>query len=205
MQADREAAVFPLAREHADAAELAELRTSCARQRDELMTMRETVALFRKGVHRLGVENDHLRVFIEVMRAFDRARHRPDEPARTEAELEFGAHASAVASALISEFLRDHVPYRVLDRARLIASELITDSIRDGDPGSDQRLVLRVESSRSVVRLEVETPDGLDDSGTHRLGRQLLQTYSDRWGGERTAFGGTLVWAEIAVTTPDEP
>jgi hypothetical protein len=201
MQADREAGAFPLPRDHLDATELFDLRAACARQRNELMTLRETAALFRKGVHRLGVENDRLRVVIDVMRALDHARDQPDERRRTEIELEPGEHAPAAASTLVTDFLRDHVPSRVLARARSIASELTTDSVRDGDPRSDRRLVLRIESSPSVIRLEVESPDGLGDGGTRRPGQQRLQTYSDRWGGERTAFGGTLLWAEIAVTT----
>src|SRR4051794_36102041 len=165
MQADREAAVVPRPR----GAEPLDLRALCARQRDELMTLRETVALFRRGVHRLGVENDHLRAFIDVMGALEHARHRPDERQRTETELELGAHTSAAARAVVTASLRARAPYRVLDRARLIASELTTD----GDPRSDEWLVLRIESSRHVIRLEVEPPKG---RCPRRLGQQLLHT-----------------------------
>jgi serine/threonine-protein kinase RsbW len=96
----------------------------------------------------------------------------------------------------------------VLDRARLLVSELATNSVLHSGaiPGDD--LVLRVQPSKTTVRLEVEDsgrgdvvvarPPDLNGGGG--FGLNLVHTLSERWGVEYAVAGGTSVWARLSLT-----
>jgi anti-sigma regulatory factor (Ser/Thr protein kinase) len=100
----------------------------------------------------------------------------------------------------------------VLDRARLLISELATNSVRHSGaiPGDD--LVLRVQPSKTTVRLEVEDsgrgdvvvarPPDLNGGGG--FGLNLVHTLSERWGVEYAVAGGTRVWARLSLTALDD-
>jgi anti-sigma regulatory factor (Ser/Thr protein kinase) len=94
----------------------------------------------------------------------------------------------------------------VLERAQLLASELITNSVRYSGAPDDEELVFRVEVSARSVRLEAEDPGRNGaiaprraDGGDGGFGLNIVQMLSERWGLERVAAGGTRVWAQIAL------
>ncbi len=208
MRADRNMTRRSAPPDRSSADELDQLRATCSAQKRELQAMRDTVATFRNGALALAVENDQLRVSIDLLQALDDANHPSADSGLFETKLALDPDAPAAARRFVTEILRDRAPHGVLDRARLIVSELIADNV-DVDGRHGHPAVLRIACSRTSVRLELEAPGR--DVPTDRpranasFSRHLLQTFSDRWGGEQILPGGIRSWAEIAITTPAEP
>jgi hypothetical protein len=195
MQADRDSAP-----QSTDA-----LEATCRRQAHELQTLGETVSVFRKGAHALSVENARLRSEIATMRALAAHARAPTlDTDVTEARLPLDVQAPAAARAIVAEFLRDRVPHGLLDRARLIVSELIADAVREADVPTDRFVVLRIESSPTTVRLELNDPERaaiavkLEDRSSIAL--QVMQAASEAWGGEQHPAGGTRTWAQLRLS-----
>ena len=91
----------------------------------------------------------------------------------------------------------------MLEDALLVVSELVTNSVCHSG-ASDGAIVVRVELTGTMVRLEVEDPGrgGVIAPRSPDLdggfGLNLVQGLSERWGLERVAAGGTRVWAQLA-------
>ena len=96
----------------------------------------------------------------------------------------------------------------------LLISELVTNSVRHSGAGCEDAVIVRVHFTDTMLRLEVEdagrgggviAPRPPDPEAGGGFGLQLVQTLSERWGHERLSAGGTLVWAQLARTTPSAP
>jgi anti-sigma regulatory factor (Ser/Thr protein kinase) len=122
---------------------------------------------------------------------------------RLEATLPVGPAAPATARAALTRWLSGHVPVEVLDDARLLASELVTNSIGHAGLSEAASLRLAVQLRGGALRVEVRDPG---DSGTVAprapdydvgggFGLQLVERIATRWGVNRT--GGTQVWFEV--------
>jgi len=114
-----------------------------------------------------------------------------------------GAHAPAVARAALDSSL----PPGALDdahvhTARLLVSEIVTNSVRHGGAGEEDWIGLDVAISPAALRVEVTDngpgfapapvrPDPDDPGGR---GLFLVQQMADRWG---HADAGTRVWFEV--------
>jgi len=105
--------------------------------------------------------------------------------------------ASSVVAPALSQDRRDDV--------KLLVSEIVTNSVIHGEPGSEQWIRLRVESGDGKVRVEVRNPgsavafERTPRSGTMResgWGLHLLENLADRWG-VSTDEGETCVWFEV--------
>ena len=205
----------PFAGEHAEIhLQLRELRTECSRQASTIGALGEAVGALRTGARALKAENAALRA--EVSRLHDRRlalvgapRETEDEHA-TEDSIALNVDAPAAARAIATATLRGRVPAAVLDRARLLATELATNSVLHSGAGPEARLIVRLMLTRAAVGVEVEDPghegaiaprtgDAVNGSG---FGLGLVQTLSESWGLERAAAGGTRVWARLALATP---
>ena len=91
------------------------------------------------------------------------------------------------------------------DDLRLLVSEVVTNSVRHRDAGSEDWIRLRVASGEGRVRVEVRNPGtsmsferaakvgSLRESG---WGMYLMETLADRWG-VFTGGGDTCVWFEL--------
>jgi anti-sigma regulatory factor (Ser/Thr protein kinase) len=98
------------------------------------------------------------------------------------------------------ERLADAVPDAVLERLRLLVSEVVTNSVRHGGVGPIQ---LRIRATSGIVRVEVEDrgpgfePDlDLADADLHSgWGLFLVDRLTARWG--VTADRTTTVWFEL--------
>jgi hypothetical protein len=183
------------------------LEATCRRQAQELRTLDETVSVFRKGAHSLSVENGRLRGEVGSMRALAAHARTPAlDTDVTEARLPLSVHTPATARAIVAEFLRDRVPHGLLDRAKLIVSELIADGVSEEGAPADRYVVLRIESSPTTVRLELEDPERTGTAvKVHEpgwFGLQVTQAVSEAWGGERDATGGTRTWAQLRLGGP---
>jgi len=122
---------------------------------------------------------------------------------RLEATLPLGPGAPATARAALTSWLSGHVPVEVLEDARLLASELVTNSVRHAELSEEAFLRLAVQLTAGALRVEVRdagnngtvaprTPDPVDGGG---FGLHLVDALATRWGVNRT--GGTHVWFEV--------
>jgi anti-sigma regulatory factor (Ser/Thr protein kinase) len=122
---------------------------------------------------------------------------------RLEASLPIGPAAPATARAALTRWLDGTVPGEVLENTRLLASELVTNSLGHADLSADSSLRLAVQLSSDALRVEVRDPgtrgkiaprppDHVRGGG---FGLNLVELLSTRWGVNRT--GGTRVWFEM--------
>jgi hypothetical protein len=113
-----------------------------------------------------------------------------------------GAHAPAVARAAVEGLPAGSLEAPVAHTARLLASEIVTNSVIHGGSGEDDWIGFDVALSPGGVRVEVtdhgpgfatvpERPDPNDPGGR---GLFLVDALADRWG---SADGGTRVWFEV--------
>jgi anti-sigma regulatory factor (Ser/Thr protein kinase) len=161
----------------------------------------------RAGAAALRAENASLRADNARLRLRPGAERAEGMESRV-VRLPLDARAPAAARAAVAECLSGHVEPAVLDAAQLLASELVTNSLRHSGAADGEAVVLDVELRPRGVRIEVEDPgrDGaivprrpdLDHGGG--IGLLLVQAMSERWGFERVTAGGTRVWAQIAST-----
>ena len=113
-----------------------------------------------------------------------------------------GPHAPAVARDAVETLPAGSLEAPVAQTARLLASELVTNSVRHGGSGVDDAIGLEVVLSPSTLRVEVsDSGPGFepaaarpapDDAGGRGL--YLVDSLADRWG---SAEGGTRVWFEV--------
>ena len=113
-----------------------------------------------------------------------------------------GPHAPAVARDAVETLPAGSLEAPVAHTARLLASELVTNSVRHGGSGADDAIGLEVVLSPSTLRVEVSDSGpgfqpaparpGPDDAGGRGL--YLVDSLADRWG---SAEGGTRVWFEV--------
>jgi anti-sigma regulatory factor (Ser/Thr protein kinase) len=176
-------------------------------------TLGEAISVLRAGASALKAENADLRAVTERLR---QGRDTGSDTHRTSDELEpaqvrlaLDVDAPAAARAAVARWVRDRVSASTSDLAQLLASELVTNSVQHSHASTDAALLLRLELTDSMVRLEVEDPgrDGTvaarppDLDGGGGLGLNLVQQLAERWGVERIAAGGTRVWAQIGLQT----
>ena len=122
---------------------------------------------------------------------------------RLEATLPVGPAAASTARATITRWLAGHVPPEVLEDARLLASELVTNSIGHAELPDDASLRLAVQLNGGALRVEVRDPGTNGHVAPRKpdrergggFGLQLVDMIATRWGVNRT--GGTHVWFEV--------
>jgi hypothetical protein len=97
--------------------------------------------------------------------------------------------------------LRDTVPDRVIERAELLMSEVVTNSVRHAALEPEDTIDVYVHGSPSMVRVDVVDPGpGFDPSGGEPTldggwGIWLVDRLATRWGVE--CDGVTRVWFEL--------
>lgn len=122
---------------------------------------------------------------------------------RVETRLPVGPAGPALARAALARWLTGHVPPAMLDDARLLASELVTNSLDHADLTLDPSLRIAAQLAHGALRVEVRdagstgtiaprTGDLVHGGG---FGLQLVAALSSRWGVDRA--GGTQVWFEM--------
>lgn len=126
--------------------------------------------------------------------------------AMQEARVVFRPDATAPAMGRrILEGLGDGLEPSVLDDARLLLSELITNAIQHGYLERGDRIAVTVRREAAGVIVEVADPgDGIRPSQGDRpasgsgWGLILLDRLADAWGVEPVPDGGTLAWFRLA-------
>lgn len=130
--------------------------------------------------------------------------HGDAEPTR-DAMLPLDVRAPCAARTIL-QGLDGRIGPSALADAELVASELVTNSVRHSGASADESARLRVWISATRVRLEVWDPGtdrtvaarspALEDDGG--FGLNIVRAVSERWGLEQDVASGTRVWAELA-------
>jgi serine/threonine-protein kinase RsbW len=184
-----------------------ELGAVCERQAHVIETLAGAVATLRGGAAALKAENAELRAAGARVRGGIGAgvSGREDATEVFEASLPLDARAPGAARMVVAS-LRGRVPASVLDPAQLVVSELVTNSVRHSGASAGASVVVRVQLTDCMVRLEVSDPGcagviaprAPDLRRGGGFGLNIVGTFSERWGLERIAAGGTRVWAQLA-------
>jgi histidine kinase/DNA gyrase B/HSP90-like ATPase len=172
---------------------------------------RQASAVFtlRSGTTSLKAENSELRAANDRLRGRRRARSRADgrfedgEPAEVAIALSFDAPGAARSA--VAGYLAGRVAPSVVENARLLVSEMVTNSVRhSGAPHGDD-VIVRVHLSRGACRLEVQDPGSggaiapqpPDLAKGEGMGLNLVGLLSERWGVVHISGGPTRVWAQL--------
>jgi anti-sigma regulatory factor (Ser/Thr protein kinase) len=113
-------------------------------------------------------------------------------------------HAPTAARAALSEWLGESVSDSLLDDARLLLTELVTNSVRHGHLAADAPISISADLTNGILRLEVRDPGEHGTVGPRTpnptigagYGLHLVDLLAARWGISRTR--GTHVWLELA-------
>jgi anti-sigma regulatory factor (Ser/Thr protein kinase) len=114
-------------------------------------------------------------------------------------ELAPGPSAPRAARATVRRMLPDADP-RVVERAMLVVSELVTNAVMH----ADTEIVLDVSVDGNHVRVLVEDgdpriPEALDDSGPHGgFGLHIVERLADSWG-IAPRDNGKAVWVDLLL------
>jgi anti-sigma regulatory factor (Ser/Thr protein kinase) len=136
------------------------------------------------------------------------AEDRPADGRLADVEVAMDATAPRVARRIVSTCLAGSVMPLALENARLIVSELVTNSLRHSGVPVGGHMFVRVNVWHDRCRLEVQDSghegvvgmrpfDALGGSG---LGLRLVEQLSEEWGVIRRVDGPTRVWAQLSCT-----
>jgi anti-sigma regulatory factor (Ser/Thr protein kinase) len=190
--------------------ELERLRATSRRQATLIDTLGETVATLSTATTALKAENADLRGEIARLRSNGRADWPADRqvsgPELADVAIPLGVQAPRVARGVIDRCLTNRVPSSVLENARLLVSELVSNSVRHSGAADGDDVIVRVHLWRDRCRIEVEDPgsDGVIAPRPQGLaegmgmGLNVVQMLSQRWGVVRAAGGPTRVWAQLS-------
>jgi len=120
------------------------------------------------------------------------------------AQLPLNSAAPGVARKA-AETLARAVSDEVLDRVRLVLSELVTNSVLHSGTREEEGVQVRIELTPLIVRIEVrDRGPGFDQADLppdpDRIGNWgllLVQRVTDRWGLEHNNVNAMRTWAEI--------
>jgi anti-sigma regulatory factor (Ser/Thr protein kinase) len=186
------------------------LAAECRRQAVVIERLSEVISTLRLGARALKAENSELRVENERLRGNGRFRRRADGSVDAgelvEATIALDVQAPGAARTMVAQCLEERVLASGLESARLLVSELVSNSFRhSGGPAGDE-VVVSVELMPDWFRVGVRDsgsggvigarPASIDTDGGG-FGLNLVQVLSDRWGVERLSGGGTQVWAQL--------
>jgi anti-sigma regulatory factor (Ser/Thr protein kinase) len=195
-----------------DAVDIAQLRATCRRQAWAIETMTRVLANLRTGAAALKAENAELRGSggraNDLRPAADVGRAR-DAREGVQACVPLDAGAPRAARVLVGRVLGERVAAIVLERAKLVVSELVSNSVRhSGATGGG--VLIRVRLVAGGFWLEVEDsgrdtavmPPAANPGAEGGFGLRLVDAVSERWGIERRAQGGTRAWAQLSDAAP---
>lgn len=126
--------------------------------------------------------------------------------ASTSTRLRLHTDAPGAARAFVDQCLGTVVDPGVLADAKLLVSELVSNSVRHSGCAADGRVEVGIEIRGTTFRIAVEDP-GVGRAVAPRppdlvrgggFGLGLIETLGDRWGVEPSLAGGTCVWVDVS-------
>src|SRR3954452_16928384 len=183
-------------------AEIAKLRATCRRQAWAIQTITRVLANLRSGAAALKAENAQLRASGSAADVGGA----PDAGECVEACLPLDARAPGAARLLVGQVLGERVAAIVLERAKLVMSELVSNSVRHSGAAAGTGVVIGVRLTAGGFWFEVVDSgrdgtvvrDAADPEGEGGFGLLIVDALSERWGIERRAQGGTRAWAQLS-------
>jgi anti-sigma regulatory factor (Ser/Thr protein kinase) len=186
--------------------ELETLQAKCRRQAVAIDRLSEAVSTLRRGAQALKAENSELRGENERLAGLrSRAGGSMDDGELVEAPIVLDVQAPGAARTFVAQCLDERVGPSALENARLLVSELVSNSLQHGGGQVGDRVVVSVELMPDWFRVSVQDsgsdaviaarPAGIDTG--NGFGLNLVHLLSERWGVERLAKGGTQVWAQL--------
>jgi anti-sigma regulatory factor (Ser/Thr protein kinase) len=135
----------------------------------------------------------------------------PDQELPHSFSQSFAADLNAPAAARSAiRRLGGHVDDDLVERGRLVVTELVSNSVKHAGLTPEQQIKLRVSASRDLLQLEViDDGDGFDPTRPKLArydggwGLSIVADLSDRW--EVDLSNSTRVWCEFATRTDPEP
>jgi anti-sigma regulatory factor (Ser/Thr protein kinase) len=120
-----------------------------------------------------------------------------------QATLPCGPEAPSLARSFVSSCLDGHAKPELRDHARLLVSELVTNSLQHSGQGAGAPLHIRAVAADGLIRIEVKDHGRLgavrrrapDDRRGGGFGLHLVDLLAARWGVSHE--DGTLVWFEL--------
>ena len=115
--------------------------------------------------------------------------------------------APAAARAALDAAVTSPIAERALEAARLLITELVTNSIRHAVMPDDPMIRLEIDTDNRLLRVEVHDAgrEITDLLPTERpiggYGLRLVDQLADRWGSDQSDLG-TCVWFELSLSPP---
>ena len=164
--------------------------------------------MYRSGATALAADVTELRAEVQRLRAELRVGRLLRDSQQIEVEIDLDLDAQDLVGAILLAEWGD-LPAAVMENVVLVARELTAGSVRRNARTADSHAMLRVERSRSALRVEVQALANATDP--ERLGLEIeaapprdlsiVERLSERWGSEQAASGRTTVWAQLAPTS----
>jgi anti-sigma regulatory factor (Ser/Thr protein kinase) len=112
----------------------------------------------------------------------------------------------AIARTEIARWLTGRVSPRVLDDARVVVTELVTNSVRHAGLRAGDVVSVRAEATGDGLRVEVEDAGRAGEvarrsagpGSTGGFGLNIVEAIAERWG--LSLSHCTRVWAELALS-----
>lgn len=121
-------------------------------------------------------------------------------------EIPNAPEAAAQARRLLDPFV-SRIPEDVLDDARLVLSELVTNSYKHAGSPEGTLIHITLRESQDRLRLEVvdrsifdPTPETTEELRSTKWGLLVVERVADDWG--RISEGG--IWAEFQLGAPED-
>jgi transcriptional regulator with XRE-family HTH domain/anti-sigma regulatory factor (Ser/Thr protein kinase) len=164
--------------------------------------------LIQEGVEKGFVGTQSAEDLLSMFRSIQNDQSREPsalwEPAKLYRELAAGTSTPRTAREAL-DFVAGDLPRGSLETARLLVTELVTNSVRHG-PQGNATIGLQIDVSRDRIRVEVaDAAEGAPrltapyDTGGYGL--SLVDRLASRWGSTRTV-AGNFTWFEIDVPQP---
>lgn len=132
-----------------------------------------------------------------------------DPVAVCEATIPSGAEAPSAARTIISRWLEGRAHAELHEHARLLVSELVTNSVMHAEQPGGALLHIRAAAVNGVIRVEVQdhghgqVQQRAPDPRRGGFGLYLLEQLAARWGVNNEH--GTRVWFELSHHEPVAP
>jgi anti-sigma regulatory factor (Ser/Thr protein kinase) len=134
------------------------------------------------------------------------SQHSVQPPQRVDCAIEGDKFAPVAARRVFDDFVNGQLDDRRRTAARLLITELVTNSVRHANTGAQGSIGVGLRWSNSALHVSVtDDGPGFDpDSATKPAGGRryrgrgllMVDALADRWGVDRA--GATRVWFEIA-------
>jgi hypothetical protein len=138
--------------------ELDDLRATCWRQEQEILSLNDTIVVYRQGASALADVIERLRHELVAARSLHTRTYTRGTQSEVEITLAADEDAPAVVSLAVGEALEhDHLASAV-DAWRMVASDLTEEAVLRHGESNDVMLLLRLTHSPTAVAIEVLSP-----------------------------------------------